>query len=437
MENKIQQIELTNKAQIEKHKKGKKVKVDFFQLLSQQKTKINKEKEIENLDRKYNQKQAEFNLKKQNVKQKDNNVHLQANLNPVTAENNQLIKESKTLVENKILAKENLKKMQADKDEKKIEKINREDSKIQYTSKELKLDFVSDGSKNTDTKISELEENHKPIPETLPQKNQNLLEEKYKSIKENFATPNYKKLSEDINISSLGDGYSLKTNLNNHGKNEIHKIFEVKKDENYSFSNQIKNKATENKIINESYKDLTSKVYPEKTSKELEQQNLNIAYPMFEFDKSIDKRVERYQEPLQKTNINVDQPYQITENIVFNLEDIDLRQNNFTDTNSQQYSYNNILKNENNEQAGKFTLSVNFMDTKINIHTVSNNLIMYINTQQILSQSVIEGIQKILSETGYNNHNLIVKDKNKTTKVYLSNTQSTQNRKNEGLSILA
>lgn len=60
--------------------------------------------------------------------------------------------------------------MQADKDEKKIEKINREDSKIQYTSKELKLDFVSDGSKNTDTKISELEENHKPIPETLPQK---------------------------------------------------------------------------------------------------------------------------------------------------------------------------------------------------------------------------------------------------------------------------
>lgn len=63
MENKIQQIELTNKAQIEKHKKGKKVKVDFFQLLSQQKTKINKEKEIENLDRRYNQKQAEFNLK--------------------------------------------------------------------------------------------------------------------------------------------------------------------------------------------------------------------------------------------------------------------------------------------------------------------------------------------------------------------------------------
>lgn len=399
MENKIQQIELANKAQIEKNKKGKKVKVDFFQLLSQQKTKINKEKEIENLDRRDNQ--------KQNIKQKDNNVHLQANLNLVTAENNQIIKESKTLV--------------------------------------LKLNFLNlASSENTrpdtdsiDVKFSEIDGNNKLTRQTLPQKSQNLLEEKYKSIKENFATPNYKKLSEDINISFSGDSYSSQTNLNNHGKNEIHKIFEVKKDEKHSFSNQTKNKPTENKIINETYRELTSKVYPEKTGKELEQQNLNVVYPIFEFDKSIDKRVERYPEPLQKANINVDQPYQITENIVFNLEDIDLRQNNFTDTTSQQYSYNNILKNENNEQAGKFTLSVNFMDTKINIHTVSNNLIMYINTQQILSQSVIEGIQKILSETGYNNHSLIVKDKNKTTKVYLSNTQSTQNRKNEGFSILA
>lgn len=85
----------------------------------------------------------------------------------------------------------------------------------------------------------------------------------------------------------------------------------------------------------------------------------------------------------------------------------------------------------------RFNISFSFMDTKINIQAVSNSMVMHINTSQVIDPSTVEKIRQILLENGFTNHNLIVRDRTKTAKVYTTNRAYTENRNSDGFKISA
>lgn len=203
----------------------------------------------------------------------------------------------------------------------------------------------------------------------------------------------------------------------------------VRKIEKYNLANHV---------INEGQKEYTLNNKLINKKEQIKQEDQNIAYVIPEVKSDTDN--ENKKETGQyKFSQDIDRIQIIVEKPTSNIQNTDPNQNNFTDTNSRQFDYSNntYSENGNNIQQAKFTLSLSFMDTKINIQTIYNNLIMYINTQQNLTESMINGIHEILSEIGYDNYNLIVKDKEKTTKVYSGNNYSTQSKKRKGLSIFA
>ncbi|MEJ5173271.1 MAG: hypothetical protein WHT47_06105 [Hydrogenothermaceae bacterium] len=85
----------------------------------------------------------------------------------------------------------------------------------------------------------------------------------------------------------------------------------------------------------------------------------------------------------------------------------------------------------------KFNLTFNYLDTKISIQSINNGMIMYLTTEQQLNPQIIQNIQKILTENGLNNHNLIIRDKTKITKVYSSKVNISDNVRSDGFRISA
>lgn len=106
-------------------------------------------------------------------------------------------------------------------------------------------------------------------------------------------------------------------------------------------------------------------------------------------------------------------------------------------------SMNSQYQTGNNPQlaAERITLqnrfSFSFMDTKINIQTNQNIIIMHINTLQSIDPSTVEKIRQILLENGFTNHNLILRDRTKTAKIYTTNRAYTENRNGDGFKISA
>lgn len=90
-----------------------------------------------------------------------------------------------------------------------------------------------------------------------------------------------------------------------------------------------------------------------------------------------------------------------------------------------------------NFNQGRFNLSFNFMDTKISINSNQTNMVMYINTSQLLDPFMVEKIREILTESGFTNHSLVIRDKTKTSRVYTANKTYLENRSNDGFKISA
>ncbi|MCX7760803.1 MAG: hypothetical protein N2Z81_06395 [Hydrogenothermaceae bacterium] len=121
-----------------------------------------------------------------------------------------------------------------------------------------------------------------------------------------------------------------------------------------------------------------------------------------------------------------------------NLIDVKTPDNYGYDQNSQNQGQNSSQNNIYSEiNQNKLNLTFNYFDTKINIQSINNSMIMYLTTEQHLNPQIIQNIQKILTENGINNHNLIIRDKTKITKVYSSKVNINDNVRFDGFRISA
>ncbi|MEZ0323939.1 MAG: hypothetical protein ABWJ98_06505 [Hydrogenothermaceae bacterium] len=122
-----------------------------------------------------------------------------------------------------------------------------------------------------------------------------------------------------------------------------------------------------------------------------------------------------------------------------NLVDVKSSDNYSYDQSFQNQGQNNNQGNTQTEinQNSKFNLTFNYLDTRINIQSINNSMVMYLTTDQHLNPQIIQNIQRILTENGINNHNLVIKDKTKVTKVYSSKVNINDSVKSDGFRISA
>lgn len=98
----------------------------------------------------------------------------------------------------------------------------------------------------------------------------------------------------------------------------------------------------------------------------------------------------------------------------------------FSETKREFTSYiqGNGHKDYNTNSFGKFNLTFGYLDTKVDIQITKNNLVVYLNTNQVINPAAVESIHRILLESGFDNHNLVIRDKTKVTRVYTNKSES-------------
>lgn len=157
-----------------------------------------------------------------------------------------------------------------------------------------------------------------------------------------------------------------------------------------------------------------------------ESQTVSFEQFLFRVDRELDSSFKLH----KTTPDNVPQPISVVSSSFQERSqgDLDLKQ--------QSLAGYEKTEMENQNLSSRFNLNFTFLDTKLNLQATTNSLLLYINTEQSLNPEVLEQIHKILTETGYANHNIVVRDKSKITKSY-SNKTSFEDRKIDGFSISA
>lgn len=443
MESLTLQIEqLTNKVNPNKQKKQKKSPVSFLDLLKQNERpkKVELNKNSQKADFRSDNPEKQENKKNQEVSKLDQIVILGYNTEKINSK-------VKTLSKKDADGKN---RSQTDKStalevKREIINENRQDGiKIAQTDKQKKDTTTQELRFNIDKTLpltfNQSHESRKPVfenvEENLPRKTESILsypkpdnvfvEKKGNNINTQNIQLAEEKTKKEVKISD-----QFNVNLSENSRNQpVKKFLNKESDQNRQpYLNHIKHPENKNQREN-----IDTKFEKPENVQNIETVKFN---PPVESINTLHEIRQTNQQLSQNTKINPDtqNPPQL---VLFNSDSFSGNgQQSDVDFRFDQQGSGQETMADKNIPTTKFSVSFNFLDTKVNIQAGLNNIVMYINTAQTVDPLTAERIRQILTDNGFLNHNLVIRDRSKTLKLYTNDKNFIENRNGDGFKISA